>query len=66
MRRFGFGIRLAALPVAFALGAGVAPAQTPMPDETRTPAETKSQEDADVASVFAQLKKIGGTRAEEE
>jgi hypothetical protein len=43
-----------------------APALTPMPEETRTPAATKSQEDADVASVFAKLKKIGGTRPEEE
>jgi hypothetical protein len=43
-----------------------APAQTPMPEETRTPAAAKSQEDADVASVFAKLKKIGGTRPEEE
>ena len=43
-----------------------APAQTPMPEENRTPAATKSQEDADVASVFAKLKKIGGTRTEEE
>ena len=43
-----------------------APAQTPMPEDTRAAAATKSQEDADVASVFAKLKKIGGTRAEEE
>ncbi len=31
-------------------------------DDMRSPASTKSQEDADVASVFAKLKKIGGTR----
>ena len=43
-----------------------APAQTPMPEETRTAAAAKSQEDADVASVFAKLKKIGGTRPEED
>ncbi len=43
-----------------------APAQTPMPEETRTTATAKSQEDADVASVFAKLKKIGGTKPEED
>jgi hypothetical protein len=43
-----------------------APAQSPMPEEPRTPASVKSQEDAEAASVFAKLKKIGGTRAEEE
>jgi hypothetical protein len=43
-----------------------APAQSPAPEETRTPASTKSQEDAEAASVFAKLKQIGGTKAEEE
>ncbi len=44
-----------------------APAQAPMPDDSRAAAASvKSQEDAETASVFAKLKKIGGTRAEEE
>ncbi len=43
-----------------------APGQTPMDEERPSAASVKSQEDADVASVFAKLKKIGGTKPDEE
>jgi len=44
-----------------------APAQAPMPEDSRAAAaNVKSQEDAETASVFAKLKKIGGTRPDEE
>jgi hypothetical protein len=38
-----------------------------MPEDSRTAAAAaKVQEDAETASVFAKLKKIGGTKADEE
>jgi hypothetical protein len=44
-----------------------APDQEPAYEDNRAAAASaKSQEDADVASVFAKLKKIGGTKADEE
>jgi hypothetical protein len=44
-----------------------APAQAPMPEDSRAAAASmKSQEDAEAASVFAKLKKIGGTKPDEE
>ena len=44
-----------------------APDQEPVYEDSRAAAASaKSQDDADVASVFAKLKKIGGTKTEEE
>ncbi len=43
-----------------------APEYEPVEDSRVAAASAKSQEDADVASVFAKLKKIGGTKVEED
>jgi len=44
-----------------------APEQEPVQEDSRVAAASaKAQDDADVASVFAKLKKIGGTRTEED
>jgi hypothetical protein len=44
-----------------------APDHEPVYEDSRAAAASaKSQEDADVASVFAKLKKIGGTKPEED
>lgn len=48
------------------LPASVTTAPSEPSDEDHSHADTRSQEDAEMASVFAKLKKIGGARPEEE